>query len=148
MSVRRRGLVIGLLALALAIPVFLGSLAQVGLIPDAAWAKSSVRPPESAVGNATPNVRPPADQPTDTPSQPGVPRPPDAQPPFAADSERLTAPLAPLGPNSDSTPRQRHGSWNRTSSESRSSGYQWVRPMGIRCCSENVRVRACITWRE
>ena len=99
MSVRRRGLVVGLLALALAIPIFLGSLAQFGLVIDAAWAQSSVRPPENAVRN----VRPPADVPTNTPSEPGVPRPPDAQAPGSAEPERMVSPIGELGPNSDAT---------------------------------------------
>ncbi len=99
MSVRRRGLIVGLLAIALAIPVFLGSLAQFGLVIDQAWAQSSVRPPENAVQN----VRPPADQPTDAPSQPGVPRPPDAQAPFNAEPDQMISPLGELGPNSDAT---------------------------------------------
>lgn len=100
MSVRRRGLVIGLSAIALAIPIFLVSLLQFGLLIDGAWAQSSVRPPESAVRN----VRPPADQPTDAPAEPGVPRSlSDLQQPFPAEPGQMQSPLGELGPNSDAT---------------------------------------------
>ncbi len=103
MTLRRRGNLIGLLALCLALFVFAGSAVQFALTVDAAWAQSSVRPPDSAVGNATPNVRPPADEPTDAPAEPGVARPLDSQQSFDAGSEQGLAPLGTLGPNSDST---------------------------------------------
>ena len=99
MSLRRRGNLIGLVAFCLALFVFAGSAVQFALSVDAAWAQSSVRPPQGA----TQNVRPPADQPTDTPSQPGEPRPLDAQQPFPPDPERLVSPIGELGPNSDAT---------------------------------------------
>ena len=99
MSLRRRGNLIGLMAFCLAILVFAGSAVQFALTVDAAWAQSSVRPPENAVTN----VRPPADTPTNTPSRPGEPRPLDAQPPFPPEPDQLTNPLGQLGPNSDAT---------------------------------------------
>ncbi|HUF86159.1 MAG TPA: formate dehydrogenase subunit gamma [Thermohalobaculum sp.] len=87
MSHRRRGNLVGFLALCLAILVFSGSAVQFALTLDAAWAQSSVRPPENVV----------------IPAQPGESRPLDMVEPFPSDSDRLVGPLGPLGPNSDAT---------------------------------------------
>jgi formate dehydrogenase subunit gamma len=87
MSHRRRGNLIGLLAFCLAVLVFAGSAVQFALTVDAAWAQSSVRPPEGVV----------------IPAQPGETRPLDLQQPFPAEPGQMTAPLGTLGPNSDAT---------------------------------------------
>ncbi len=99
MSPRRRVNLIGVLAFCLAALVFSGAAVQFALTLDAAWAQSSVRPPDDAVGN----VRPPADQPTDAPGEPGVPRPSDGQQSFPANPDRMVSPIGELGPNSDAT---------------------------------------------
>jgi formate dehydrogenase subunit gamma len=86
MSLRRRGLVIGLAAISFAMLIFLGSLFQAALTVGEAMAQSSVRPPANAVTNA--------------PAEPGVARVPDAVPlPGGA----ATGQLDVLGPNSDAT---------------------------------------------
>ncbi len=86
MSVRRRGLAIGIPAFVLAALMFSASLIQFGLTIDHALAQSSVRPPDNAVTNA--------------PAEPGLPRVQDAVPSTGgAPSE----PLSILGPNSDAT---------------------------------------------
>ncbi len=86
MSLRRRGLVIGLPAISLAILIFLGSLFQAALTVGEAMAQSSVRPPANAVTNA--------------PAAPGEARVPDAVAPLEG---AATAPWEILGPNSDPT---------------------------------------------
>ncbi|MFQ5567103.1 MAG: formate dehydrogenase subunit gamma [Paracoccaceae bacterium] len=85
-TLRRRGLVIGLSAISLAILIFLGSLFQAVLTVGEAMAQSSVRPPANAVINA--------------PAAPGEVRVPDAVAPRGG---ATTAPLDILGPNSDTT---------------------------------------------
>ena len=99
MRLSRRGELIGLCALGLAVLVFVGSAAQLGMVVDAAWAQSSVRPPANAVNN----VRPPAPPPANAPTKPGESRPQDAKAPFSADPQNMTSPVGELGPNSDAT---------------------------------------------
>jgi formate dehydrogenase subunit gamma len=86
MSQRRRGRLIGLSAISLAIVIFLGSVLQIALTVEMALAQSSVRPPANAVTNA--------------PMEPGVARVPDAVLPLGSEA---TQPLGALGPNSDAT---------------------------------------------
>jgi len=86
MSLRKRGLVIGLSAISFALLIFLGSVFQAVLTAGEAMAQSSVRPPDNAVTNA--------------PAEPGMTRVPDALPPPGG------APVNQLdirGPNSDTT---------------------------------------------
>ena len=95
-NLRRRGMMVGISAIGLALTIFLVTVFQVSLTVNEALAQSSsVRPPDNAVTNA--------------PAAPGEARVPDA---VAPGGGAPTDPLAILGPNSDATlwGEVRHGS--------------------------------------
>ena len=85
-KLRRRGMMIGISAIGLALAIFLVSVLQISLTVNEALAQSSVRPPDNAVTNA--------------PMAPGEVRVPDA---VAPSGDAPVAPLDILGPNSDAT---------------------------------------------
>ncbi len=85
-KLRRRGMMIGISAIGLALAIFLVSVLQISLTVNEALAQSSVRPPDNAVTNA--------------PMAPGEIRVPDA---VAPSGDAPVAPLDILGPNSDAT---------------------------------------------